>query len=488
MSTSMYPQGMKSWNNHVPQGGYRSWKGTGMHSNPVGVAPTHIRPLTNKDPGNMFPTGQGLPRPIKHYRKGRVIPVPTPPPSSTDSRIQRVEMDSIERNLNRAVKSSAGQSLGGGAGGAGMIATLIDAPGIFLVKENSPEDTAAAHQALDGGEKIDAECTTCTGVGIVSDWYPINNLTEKPQENVTNPLLCCNEQRKARRRVLPSNTVLPKSYFQTSYMYLFNRCQTFDQREFNFQTGASPEAEEALATIVGGHPDLVTAHVLEATKPGEPLSYLNQYVAQCNPNGTIDAGSKIVLFEGLMNALYDRGLITEVELQEFKAGDAVTGKLIYTMQAFVAFLDAHFSGERRRQIAAVLDALSAIPSVNAALFSAPSNPRGCKRVYYKPNNAQFAQQGAVDAGTRTFKLNVTTIEKNSYNISKNGVYNSVKQKSSVCQPSTYVGNPFFFSGQHQNMHVCAKAGALAKAGAKREYVSVNQHSSGNYIGAVSARG
>lgn len=484
MSTATYPQGMKSWNNHLPQGGYRTWKGTGSFSNPVGVVPTHIRPLTNKDPGNVFPTGRGLPRPIKHYRKGRVIPVPIPPPSSSDdSRIQRVEADAIARNLNRAVKSSAGQSLGGGAGGAGMIAAMIDAPGIFLIKENAP----LSAQQFDGGEKIDAECRTCTGVGIVSDWYPINNLTEKPQENVTNPLLCCNEQRKARRRVLPSNTVLPKSYYQTSYMYLFNRCQTFDQREFNFQTGATPEAEEALAEIVGGHPDLVTARVLEATKPGEPLSYLNQYVAQCNPNGTIDAGSKIVLFEGLMGALFERGLITEAELQEFKSGDAA-GRMIYTMQGFVAFLDEHFSGERRRQIAAVLDMLSTIPSVNAALFGAPSNPRGCKRVYYKPNNPQFAQQGAVDAGTRTFKLNVTTIEKNAYDISRNGAYNSVKQKSAVCQPSTYVGNPFFFSGQHQNMHVCAKAGALAKAGAKREYVSVNQHSSGNYVGAINARG
>jgi hypothetical protein len=33
-------------------------------------------------------------------------------------------------------------------------------------------------------------------------------------------------------------------------------------------------------------------------------------------------------------------------------------------------------------------------------------------VEYKPNNPQFAQQGAVSSSTRILKLNVTTIEKN----------------------------------------------------------------------------
>ena len=76
-----YPLGMKS----QPSSGYNhqsttynrqyvTWKGSGVNSNPVGTAPGHIRPLTNNDPGNVFQTGFGLPRPIKHFRKGRVIP------------------------------------------------------------------------------------------------------------------------------------------------------------------------------------------------------------------------------------------------------------------------------------------------------------------------------------------------------------------------------------------------------------------------------
>ena len=49
MSTAFYPLGMSSYNNHLPQGGYQSWKGSGINSNPVGIASSNIRPLTNND-------------------------------------------------------------------------------------------------------------------------------------------------------------------------------------------------------------------------------------------------------------------------------------------------------------------------------------------------------------------------------------------------------------------------------------------------------
>ena len=81
MSSANRPLGMNS----MPASGYNhksttynkqyvTWKGTGINSNPVGSASGHIRPLTNNDPGNVFQTGFGLARPIKHFRKGRVIP------------------------------------------------------------------------------------------------------------------------------------------------------------------------------------------------------------------------------------------------------------------------------------------------------------------------------------------------------------------------------------------------------------------------------
>ena len=139
MSSAFYPQGMNSWNNRLPQGGYKSWKGKGVYSNPVGVTATHIRPLTNNDPGNVFPTGFGLPRPLKHYRKGTVIPVQVPILTEDPNNPGKyVEQSLIEYNVNRSVKSSIGSSLGGGNGGTGLISQLNDMPGSFIVKNNDP--------------------------------------------------------------------------------------------------------------------------------------------------------------------------------------------------------------------------------------------------------------------------------------------------------------------------------------------------------------
>jgi hypothetical protein len=132
-------------------------------------------------------------------------------------------------------------------------------------------------------------------VGIVSSWYPINNLTEKPEPNVTNKLLCCNQQRKAYQRTLPTNTNISKKYYQTSYMYLYNRCQTFKQRQFNFVNGPT---DKNLLKLFLTYP-FVTAKILQYTKPGDPLSIVNYYVAQCNPNFTVETAVEI----GFINSL-----------------------------------------------------------------------------------------------------------------------------------------------------------------------------------------
>ena len=111
MSSAFYPLGMKSYNNHVPQGGYKSWKGTGVLSSPVGTSAGHIRPLTNNDPGNVFQTGFGLARPIKHYRKGRVIAYPLGTTyTNSANQEQNIETSLIYNNINRNVKSSTGSS------------------------------------------------------------------------------------------------------------------------------------------------------------------------------------------------------------------------------------------------------------------------------------------------------------------------------------------------------------------------------------------
>jgi hypothetical protein len=473
MSSAFYPQGMNSWNNRLPQGGYKTWKGSGIYSNPVTITATHIRPLTNNDPGNVFPTGFGLPRPMKHYRKGTVIPVPVPILVEDPNNLgQYIEQSLIDYNINRAVKSSIGSSLGGGNGGTGLISQLNDMPGSFIVKDNS-----ISHET----NKIDSECVTCQGVGGVSGWFPINNLTEKPQANVTNPLLCCNQQRKARQRVLGANTNVKKNYYQTTGMYLYNRCQTFQQRQFNFIRGP---IDQSILDLFLRYP-FVTAKILEYSKPGDPLSIANYYVAQCNPNFTVETAVEIAFINALSKSLLEAGYISEA------AYLSLIGQSHLSVQTFIATLQNILTTEQYKIVIEYMYQLAADP-YNGSVISGPGLTKGCSQVYYKPNNPQFAQQGGVSSSTRMLKLNVDTISTAAAEVRrlKGANYVSVgdtpnvpfiyKFKTPACQASTYTGNPFFFQGQPQNKNICSKKAANGDT----TFVSINQHSAGNYTGST----
>jgi hypothetical protein len=486
MSSAFYPQGMNSWNNRLPQGGYKTWKGRDIFSNPVTVTSTHIRPLTNNDPGNIFPTGFGLPRPIKHYRKGTVIPVNVLIEDPLNPG-KYIEQSLIDYNINRAVKSSLGSSLGGGNGGTGLISQLNDMPGSYIVKDNNPEFKNNYVGILndDSGfpetNKIDNDCKTCQGVGGVSSWYPINNLTEKPQANVTNPLLCCNQQRKARQRVLGANTNVKKNYYQTTDMYLYNRCQTFQQRQFNFIRGP---IDQNILDMFLKYP-FVTAKILEYSKPGGPLSIVNYYVAQCNPNFTVETAVEIAFINELSKSLLEAGYITQ---------EVYVSLLGLNVQSFIDLLQGILTTEQYKLVIEYMYQLAADP-YNGSVVSGPSNPKGCAQVFYKPNNPQFAQQGGVSSSTRILKLNVDTISTAAAGVRKlkgAGLASQLtsgdpvnvpfiyKFKTPACQASTYSGNPFFFQGQRQNKQICSKN----SADISENFVSVNQRAAGNYIGAT----
>lgn len=461
MSSAFYPQGMNSWNNRLPQGGYKSWKGKGVYSNPVGVTASHIRPLTNNDPGNMFPTGFGLARPLKHFRKGTVIPLLLNSQLQLNPNLSTSEQALIAYNLNRIVKSSVGGSLGGGNGGTGLISQMIDTPGSFIVKDNS-----LTNNVEDGAVKIENECRNCNGVGLVSDWYPINNLTEKPQPNVTNPLLCCNQQRKARQRVLPTSTLVKKNYYQTTYMYLYNRCQTFQQRQFNFISGT---IDENVLNIIKQYP-FVSLKILEYAKPGSPLSLIYLYVAQCNPNSTIETGVVLDFINSILKSLLLKNIITEEQYVTLNNSN------LNSIEELVNILKSTLSPEQFEVAIAYLYEVASYP-YNGSVLSGPTNPKGCKQVYYKPNNPQFATQGGVSSSTRILKLNVDTISTNAASIKNK---NLGKQKGGECNPATYIGNPFFFQGQRQNKKICSKN----SADVFKNFVSIYQKSRGNYIGAT----
>jgi hypothetical protein len=498
MSSAFYPQGMEPINAGISTNqSYVTWKGRGVFQNPIGITSTHVRPLTNLDPGNIFPTGFGLPRPIKHYRRGTVIPLP---PSiitvDPDNESQYFEKSLVEYNLNRAVKTSQGNSLGGGNGGLGLMGQIMDTPGGYVVKDNRLRPDKSYIGIVDPAnpltpftditqrtDTIQGDCLTCQGVGLVTDWYPINDLTDKPERKTTNPLLCCNEEKKAIRRVLPTNTNIPKTYYQTVYGYLYNRCQTFKQREFNFVNGF---VDPKLLELIKKYP-FVTAKILAYSKPGDPISNLNLYVAQCNPNILIEQSVILEIIISLGYALNAQQLITEVEYHDFLKSD------ITTIEQLFSWINSKVDPERRAAVSAYLYTLTNNPYA-PSLLEGPNNPKGCKKVYYKPNNPQYAQQGGVSSSTRTLKLQVDTITKNAADQVK---YNRTaalldltnntpnipfiyKSKTPPCIPSTYIGNPFFFSGQNQNKKICSKRmGDMYKS-----FVSVYQRSDGNYIGAT----
>jgi len=425
MSSAFYPQGMNSYNNRVPQGGYESWKGKGVYSNPVGITSGNLRPLTNRDPANDALYKFGLPRPIKQYRRGISIPVPVP----------QQYVDDLGKIVNtyyysdRQVKSSVQDN---------MVSQLMDTPGRFIVKDNK------LRQKYDN---LNEDCKTCDGIGIVSGWYPINNLTEKPQANVTNPLLCCNQQRKAKQRVLPPNTLLKKNYYTTTYQYLFNRCQTFDQRSFNFLKGIYNQNN--VFNKLEEYP-FVSAEVIKYTKPGDPLAYLNLYVANCNPNSLISATAESDVINKIANILLFEKIISQLEFNYY---------LQLQIDKISNFIDYLKSLPKDTSEKALLIAAEIFYNpYTGAFVSGPSNPKGCAEVFYKPNNPQFAKEGAVSSSTRTLQLNVTTIEKNASSIVKLRGRNTItsladgqipytpfiyKNKVPRCNPGLYTkdGNP-----------------------------------------------
>lgn len=385
MSTAFYPLGMKSWNNHLPQGGYKTWKGTGVFSNPVGTAPSHIRPLTNRDPNNNFQTGFGLPRPIKHYRKGRVIPLLIVDPNNPNVYINA---NVLNPELNRFVKSSTGASLGGGAGGRGLLNEMLDNPGSYSVKENSITE-------INGIQQLDNNCKTCEGVGIIATYYPNTTyLTDNPEPNTQNKVLCCNEERKAKRRAIYASTNLKKNYYTTTKQYLQNRCQTYDQKIFNFQQPNPIQIEESKKYNI--NPNLV--------KPGSPLATTNTYLANCFPNFEIYDTTEIALVTKFLYILLSNNLITHEQYNEF----LIRPYLSFTdVISIINGLPETFKIEANQLF---LDYLN--NPYNGVPFSGPSNSFGCKLTVYKPNNPQYAQQGAVSSSTRMLKLNVDTISTN----------------------------------------------------------------------------
>ena len=345
----------------------------------------------------MFPTRFGLPRPIKHYRKGRVIP-PNPVENVPNLITEKGQIDEnglINYNMNRYVKSSNGTSLGGGFGGSGLLNEMQDKPGAFIIKENT--NTSGTYEL---GEL----CGKCESIGITSNYQPNSfYLSENPNPETSSKDFCFNQEKFARKRVVYASTNLKKNYFTTTKQYLQNRCKTYDQKSFNF---LSYNTNNSLQN--NNNPYFTT---INGATAGSPNTVNNTYLAKCQPNGQIYQGTINGFIYEFLNLLVADGIITTTQMNEFYQ----TG--INTIQGFFNWL--LILPEPQRDQATTLFK-NTIKNPNSPLYSLfSSNLLGCQLTVYKPNNYQYAKEGAVSSSTRLLKLNVNTISTNAASINNN---------------------------------------------------------------------
>lgn len=402
MSTAYFPQGFESYNNTTSQpltSSYVTWKGTGPYSYPVAMTAGNIRPFTNKDPRNnayyvgtntslrrIYPNLRSGARPLKwQYRKGTSTQGPSQGNPTAVTRTERT---------------------------SDLIGATIDRPGAYSVKHNPSNE-------IDGEVQQLKECKKCDGIGLVASFAPEPFLTNNPQPCVTNPRLCCNMEKKAKKMVLPANTNLPKNYYTSTKQYLQNRCQTYEQRAFNFRS--------SVAADVYSEEDLKSVNA----KPGSPQSLQNLYVANCFPNATAFPQSNYQQVLRLVAILKSLQLITGEEQA------AIYNEKIATIYELNQYLIHSITDTSRSQTAQTVVKNYVNNPYLGMPPSGPSNGAGCKRVVYKPSNYQFATEGGVSSSTRTLKLTVDTINTNITQIREQKGYTSGTRQHATNTPFIY---------------------------------------------------
>ena len=369
MSTNFFGLGMQSYGNtqtapFTNEGTIT--KGFGKYSYPIAIASGNVRPLTNKDPRNNAPQKFGLPRPLKwNYRYGTTI----------SKNISNLPPDSPYLYDNTNVVSNSSKVY--------LVSLTIDKPGRYSVKQNPKDEKSSI-------EQFDKECNKCNGVGLIASYAPNKFLTNNPEPSVTNPKLCCNQEQKALKSVIYANTNLKPNYYNTHYQYLQNRCQTYQQKSFNF-------------TSLTENYSKINSDKNILAKPGSPQALSNTYIANCFPNIDQVTYSQINIVYRAFLLLKSQNLLTTNDIERFNQGSIDN---ISKMYQFISTIEGN-----KVEAYQVYNNLVNNPYIGVPI-NGPSNPRACKLVIYKPSNYQFANEGGVSASTRLLKLTTDTISKN----------------------------------------------------------------------------
>ena len=218
---------------------------------------------------------------------------------------------------------------------------------------------------------------------------------------------------------------MKKNYYTTLQQYRQNRCKTYEQRAFNFQTNSHVE-------LIGTGNPFVTETAIKTAKPGSPLAILNTYFANCQPNGEIYDGTENALVSKLLSMLLNQSIITQQQYDDFK---------LVINENFNDLFN-YLNGLPEENKVPALNAFVAF--INNPYYGIPfTNPVGCKLVVYKPNNPQYAKQGAVSSSTRLLKLNVDTITTNAASFTKQSI---LKNKAPQCNSPPII--------KYQNKKAC----------------------------------
>ena len=286
-----------------------------------GIVHGNVYPQKNNDPRNNAPYKIARnARPLKHYRKGTLAP-----PGIT-------------------VTSSKN-----------LISALMDKPGAYIART----DTC-----------IRENSRTITNVGGPND------LTFNPEPATQSQTLCCNAERKSKQMVLPTSTNLKDNYYVSSSQYLRNRCNTYDQKAFNF---VSSNFNQAALTK-------------------------NAYISDCNASVMVNNNSTLSMMDRLAKILLQKGIITQEEYGEY------IELRIVDLNAFIAFLNTVENWDQAVTMVKVTLSKVGI-AINANMIL---NTNICKVAIYKPNNQQFAAQGSVPSSAKIHKLHDTTINSSIY--------------------------------------------------------------------------
>jgi len=379
MSTNFFGQGMESYNNtetapFTSQGA--TTKGTGKYSYPIAITSGNIRPLTNNDSRNNAPQKFGLPRPLKwQYRKG----------VSFHQNIIDIDPNNPNLYINTSRVSKTSK--------LNLINLTIDQPGRYSVKNNPKTE-------INNKLYLDKTCNNCNGVGLVIDNPPSSSLTNNPQPCVVNKKFCCNEERNAKKMVIYASTNLKPNYYNSHYQYLQNRCQTYQQKSFNF---TSP-LEKAYAIETNNEKRL-------NAKPGSALALTNTYIANCYPNIDELIYSENNIVNNIYLLLKDQNLLSQEDINRY---NYTYINKIYLMNQYISSIS---NEENKKTSYKIFYDYINNPYIGVPI-NGPSNPRGCKLVVYKPSNPQFATQGGVSSSTQLLKLTTDTISSNLYSINK----------------------------------------------------------------------